>query len=49
VQHDYETLAVRVASYEPELEVALREGSLGPHMRRLFLPYYEPDTETGKS
>jgi hypothetical protein len=44
VKHDYEKLAVRVSNYVPELELALREGKLGPHMRRLLLPYYMPIT-----
>lgn len=42
VQSDYEKLAIRVAGFQHELELALREGRLGPHMRRVFLPYYEP-------
>ena len=42
-QSDYEKLAVRVAGFEQELELALREGRLGPHMRRVFLPYYVPN------
>ena len=45
VQNDYEKLALRVASYAPELELALREGKLGPHMRRMLLPYYVPNTD----
>lgn len=35
VQADYDKLALRVADLMPELESALREGKLGPHMRRL--------------
>lgn len=34
VQSDYEKVALRVAALLPELESALREGKLGPHMRR---------------
>jgi hypothetical protein len=49
VQDDCEKLALRVASYEPELELALREGKLGPHMRRVLLPYYVPNTEADRS
>jgi hypothetical protein len=36
-QHDYDKLAQRVASFIPELESALREGSLGPHMRKVVI------------
>jgi hypothetical protein len=36
-QEDYDKLAQRVAGFLPELESALREGELGPHMRRLDL------------
>lgn len=32
---DYDKLALRVAGYVPELELALREGRLGPHMRKV--------------
>jgi hypothetical protein len=34
-QADYDKLALRVAGIVPELELALREDRLGPHMRRL--------------
>ena len=44
VQNDYEKLSIRVAKYAPELDLALRKGELGPHMRRVLLPYYEPNT-----
>ncbi len=37
-QRDYEKLAQRVAGFVPELELALREGKLGPHMRRFLIP-----------
>jgi len=36
---DYDKLAVRVAGFVPELELALREGQLGPHMRRVVIPH----------
>jgi hypothetical protein len=36
-QAEFDKLALRVASYIPELELALREGRLGPHMRRLLI------------
>jgi hypothetical protein len=34
-QADYNKLALRVVGFVPELELALREDRLGPHMRRL--------------
>ncbi len=37
-QGDYDKLALRVAGLVPELELALREGKLGPHMRRVVIP-----------
>lgn len=37
-QSDYDTLAVRGAGCVPELEGALRDGTLGPHIRRIVLP-----------
>jgi hypothetical protein len=37
-QGDYEKLAQRVTGFVPELELALREGKLGPHMRRFLIP-----------
>jgi hypothetical protein len=42
VQADYEKLALRVAGLLPELELALREGKLGPHMRRLDSSLFKP-------
>lgn len=36
-QADYDKLGVRVASFLPEVELALREGRLGPHMRRIII------------
>jgi hypothetical protein len=38
VQDDYDKLVLRVAGLVPELESALREGRLGPHMRRVGIP-----------
>jgi hypothetical protein len=38
VHSDYDKLALRVAGYLPEIELALREGKLGPHMRRIVIP-----------
>lgn len=37
-QSDYDKLAVRVAGFLPEVELALREYKLGPHMRRVVVP-----------
>jgi hypothetical protein len=39
VESHYEKLALRVARFVPELELALREGRLGPHMRRIVFPF----------
>jgi hypothetical protein len=38
IQGNYEKLAQRVAGFVPELELALREGGLGPHVRRFLIP-----------
>lgn len=38
VQVDYDKLALRVAGLLPEVELALREGKLGPHMRKIVIP-----------
>jgi hypothetical protein len=38
VQSDYDKLTLRVAAFLPEVELALREGKLGPHMRRVVIP-----------
>lgn len=38
VQSDYEKLGLRVAGFLPEVELALCEGKLGPHMRRIVIP-----------
>jgi hypothetical protein len=40
---DYDQLALRAASVLPELEVALREGKLGPHMRRFEMKPLPPE------
>ena len=37
-QDDYDKLSIRVADLLPEIEMALREGRLGPHMRRVTIP-----------
>jgi hypothetical protein len=37
-QHEYAELVSRVASFVPELDLALREGRLGPHMRKVVIP-----------
>lgn len=34
----YERLALEVATFLPEVELALREGKLGPHMRKIVYP-----------
>lgn len=38
VQSDYDKLALRVAAFLPEVELALREGKGGPHMRKIVIP-----------
>jgi hypothetical protein len=42
VQAQYDRLALRVAGFVPELELVLREGRLGPHMRRIMIPWPAP-------
>ena len=42
VQSDYDKLALRVAGFLPEVELVLREGKLGPHMRRIAIPGRAP-------
>ena len=42
VQADYEKLALRVARFVPEIELVLRDGRLGPHMRRVVIPRHVP-------
>jgi len=37
-QQDYDKLALRVAGFLPELEAALREGRVGPHVRKVMIP-----------
>jgi hypothetical protein len=37
-QSDYDGLALRVATFLPEIELALREGRLGPHVRKIAFP-----------
>lgn len=37
-QEEYEKLVLRVVDQLPELESALREGGVGPHMRRIIMP-----------
>jgi len=37
-QSDYDKLAEQVVGYVPELELALREGRLGPHVQRIVIP-----------
>jgi hypothetical protein len=39
---DYDKLALRVAGFLAEVELALREGKLGPHMRRVVMPRLAP-------
>ena len=38
VRSDYDGRASRVAGFLPEVELALRESKLGPHMRRVVIP-----------
>jgi hypothetical protein len=40
---DYDNLALRVVEILPELELALREGTLGPHMRLFELKLLPPE------
>jgi hypothetical protein len=40
---DYDKLAIRVVGILPELELALREGNLGPHMRRVEFKPLPPE------
>jgi hypothetical protein len=37
-QAEYDTLAVQVAALAPEIELALSEGKLGPHIRKVVIP-----------
>lgn len=43
LQADYDNLALRVVDILPELELALREGKLRPHMRRFELKPLPPE------
>jgi hypothetical protein len=36
-QSDYDKLALRVCALVPEIDLALREGNLGPHMRKVVI------------
>lgn len=38
VQSDYDKLALRAAAFLPEIELALREGKVGPHVRKVIIP-----------
>jgi hypothetical protein len=42
VQSDYDKLALEVAGFLTEVELALREGRVGPHMRRVVIPRRTP-------
>jgi len=42
-QANYDKLALRVVGILPELELALREGKLGPHIRRLEFKPHPPE------
>jgi hypothetical protein len=52
---DYDKLALRVAGYLPEMDLALREGKLGPHMRKVVIPRpalssdRSPSTSSGRT
>jgi hypothetical protein len=48
VQGDYEKLALCVAGFLPEIELSLREGKLGPHMRKIMIPRGAPVVHAGK-
>jgi hypothetical protein len=37
IPSNYDRLALRVAGFLPEVESALREGTLGPHMRKVVI------------
>jgi len=38
VQSAYDRLASRAAAFLPEIELALRDGKLGPHLRKIVIP-----------
>ena len=42
VQSDYDALASRVAGFLSEVDLALCDGKLGPHMRRVVIPRRTP-------
>lgn len=42
-QADYDKLALKAVGILPELELALREGKLGPHIRRLVMKPLPPE------
>ena len=43
MQAAYDRLALRVANLLPEIDLALRQGRLGPHMRRLTFKPFPPE------
>jgi hypothetical protein len=45
VREDYERLALRVLGFVPELELALREARIGPHVRRMVFSHPVFETE----
>lgn len=48
LESDCEKLALRVAGLVPELEFALREGRVGPHMRRVVINHPAHVVREGK-
>lgn len=46
-QSDYDKLTLRVAGFLPEVELALCEGKLGPHMRSVVISRRAPLTPQG--
>ena len=48
VESDYVELALRVAGLVPELELALRESRVGPHLRRIVIDYPPHVVREGK-
>jgi hypothetical protein len=47
VQSAYDKLALDVTAFLPEVESALREGTLGPHIRRIVVPTCKPELSPG--
>jgi len=43
VQSDYDKLVLRVTGFLPEVDLALREGKLGPHMRHVVIPIHNEE------